>query len=298
MFIDYNTALGELDTIADFLRFGLTQANQGDLWYGHGTDNAWDDIYSLVLGSLKLPLDIDSIYLQTKLTMSEKQFLASQLKKRILDHVPVPYLINEAHFAGHPFYVDERVIIPRSPFAELIAQRFAPWVEAEQVHNVLDLCTGSGCIGIACAYAFPDAQVDAVDISAQALEVAEKNVHKHHLEDCVTLIQSDVWEHVPKKQYDLIVSNPPYVSEEEMQTLPKEYSYEPAIALMAKRKGLAIVDAILEKAKTYLAPHGVLVIEVGNTEDAIVEAYPDLPLTWLDLEAGGHGIFVLTADQL
>jgi ribosomal protein L3 glutamine methyltransferase len=298
MFIDYNTALVELNTIADFLRFGLSQANQCDLYYGHGTDNAWDDLYCLILGSLKLPLDMEPIYLQAKLTMPEKQFLAAQLKKRILEHVPVPYLTNEAHFAGHTFYVDERVLIPRSPFAELIEQRFSPWVVADQVHEVLDLCTGSGCIAIACAYAFPEAHVDGVDISPEALAVAKKNVMQHHLEERVTLIESNVWDKVPKKQYDLIVSNPPYVSHDEMTTLPKEYAHEPSLALVAKRNGLEVVDVILAHARDHLTPDGVLVIEVGNTEEALIEAYPDLPFTWLDLEHGGHGIFVLTADQI
>ena len=171
----------EMITILDFLRFSLSYAHKAELYYGHGTDNAWDDIFCLILGSLKLPLDIDPIYLQTNLTMPEKQFLTAQLKKRILEHVPVPYLTNEAHFAGHTFYVDERVLIPRSPFAELIEQRFSPWVEADHVHQVLDLCTGSGCIAISCAYAFPEAHVDGVDISPEALEVANKNVMAHHL---------------------------------------------------------------------------------------------------------------------
>lgn len=298
MFVDYHIVTEELVTVADFLRFGLTQANQAELWYGHGTDNVWDEMLSLVLGSLKLPLDIDPACLQARLTKIERQHVAAQLKKRIVDRIPVPYLTKEAYFSGHRFYVDDRVLIPRSPFAELIDHGFSPWLEAHEVKQILDLCTGSGCIAISCAYAFPEAGVDAVDISPEALEVAKKNVHDHHMTEQVHLIQSDVWEHVPKKQYDLIVSNPPYVSYDEMMTLPKEYTHEPSIALVAKKKGLAVVDQILAHAREYLSPQGILVVEVGNTETALIEAYPQIPFTWLDLERGGQGIFVLNANQL
>lgn len=298
MNVDYDTAAAELKTIADFLRFGLTQANQLDLWYGHGTDNAWDEILALVLGSLKLPIDADAMLLQARLTKAERVFLANQLKKRLVDKVPVPYLTHEAHFAGHTFYVDERVLIPRSPLAELIEQRFAPWLAVTEVEHILDLCTGGGCIAISCAYAFPEASVDAVDISGDALAVAQMNVKQHELEESVQLIHSDLWKNVPKKRYDLIVSNPPYVSHEEMTTLPEEYRHEPTLALEADNKGLAIVDKILAHARDYLTPEGLLVVEVGNSEEALVEAYPDLPFLWLEFERGGQGVFVLTADQL
>lgn len=298
MIADYDTAAHELKTIADFLRFGLSQANQAELWYGHGTDNAWDDLYALIMGSLHLPLDLDPLYLQTHLTMPEKQHLAAQLKKRIVDKIPVPYLTNEAWFAGETYYVDERVLIPRSPFAELIAQQFAPWIEADQVHHILDLCTGSGCIAIACAHAFPEAMVDAIDLSEDALDVARINVVRHDLEEHVHLIQSNLWENVPTQKYDLIISNPPYVSHEEMKTLPTEYGHEPVLALEAENQGLAIVEQILAKAGAHLSPHGILVVEVGNSEEALVAAYPDLPFTWLDLAQGGQGLFMLTAAQL
>jgi len=298
MIIDYDTVAAELKTIADFLRLGLTQANQVELWYGHGTDNAWDEMLALVLGSLKLPLDVDPILLQARLTKSEKIFLATQLKKRLVDKIPVPYLTNEAYFAGQSFYVDERVLIPRSPLAELIEQRFNPWLEETDVSQILDLCTGSGCIAISCAYAFPEANVDAVDISPDALNVAKMNVKRHDLENSVKLIQSNLWQNVPNKRYDVIVSNPPYVSHEEMKTLPAEYRHEPTLALEANNKGLEIVESILAHAKDYLTQHGLLVVEVGNTEAALVEAYPDLPFLWLEFERGGQGVFVLTADQL
>jgi ribosomal protein L3 glutamine methyltransferase len=298
MIIDYDTVAAELKTIADFLRFGLTQANQVELWYGHGTDNAWDEMLALVLGSLKLPLDVDPLLLQARLTKSEKMFLVTQLKKRLVDKIPVPYLTHEAYFAGQPFYVDERVLIPRSPLAELIEQHFSPWLEKIEVSQILDLCTGSGCIAISCAYAFPEANVDAVDISVEVLEVAKINVKRHGLEESVKLIQSDLWQNIPKKRYDLIVSNPPYVSHEEMKTLPAEYRHEPTLALEANNKGLDIVEKILAHAKDYLTPEGLLVVEVGNTEEALVEAYPDLPFLWLEFERGGEGVFVLTADQL
>ncbi|STX52276.1 adenine specific methylase [Legionella busanensis] len=288
----------QLDTIADFLRFGLTQAHNYELYYGHGTDNAWDDIRSLILGSLSLPFDIDNFLLQTRLTPSEKQFLANQLEKRIKDRIPVPYLTKQAFFCGLPFYVDERVLIPRSPIAELIERQFSPWVDPNRVERILDLCTGSGCIAIACSYAFPDAFVDATDISHEALEVARINCQRHQLEDVVNLIKSDCWHNLGEKRYDIIVSNPPYVGDAEMLTLPREYLHEPDMALRTEQNGLAIVKKILAEAHNYLTKEGVLIVEVGNSEEELISAYPDLSFTWLDFERGGQGIFLLTAQQL
>lgn len=288
----------ELVTILDFVRYGITQANSHALFYGHGTDNTWDDIFSLVLGSLSLPADSDPMLLQARLTSDEKVKLSLQLIKRIEEHVPVPYLTNQATFCGLPFYVDERVLIPRSPLAELITQQFSPWIEAEQVEHILDLCTGSACIAIACCYAFPEAWVDAVDVSPEALEVAMINRERHGLEDDLNLIQSDCWAKVPTLRYDIIVSNPPYVGDAEMQTLPAEYHHEPVMALRADNNGLAIVERILANAHHYLSEHGILVVEVGNSEDALMDAFPDLPFTWLDFENGGQGVFLLTWQQL
>jgi len=294
----YKNDTNNFETIIDFLRFGLSRANEANIYFGHGTDNAWDDLWALILKSLFLPLDIDPLLLQAKLTTKEKMILTRQLERRILSRVPMPYLINEAYFCDLPFFVDERVLIPRSPIAELIKTQFEPWVDPNQVHRVLDLCTGSGCIAIACAYAFPDALVDATDISSEALAVATINRKRHDLEETLRLIQSDVFESIPKASYDLIVSNPPYVGSAEMQTLPEEYRHEPALGLLAKNNGLAVVEKILVNAHAYLSDHGILVVEVGNSHEALQMAYPEVPFMWLDFEHGGHGVFLLTAEQV
>lgn len=288
----------ELITILDFLRFSLSCAIEAQLYYGHGTDNAWDDMRSLILRSLSLPYDADLMLLNARLTTTERKHLCQQLEKRIHQRVPVPYLIKEAYFYDLPFYVDERVLIPRSPIAELIHEQFSPWIEEDSVHNILDLCTGSGCIAIACCYAFPEAQVDAVDISSEALAVAEINKERLEVEDQLTLIESDCFNQVPAKQYDIIVSNPPYVGKEEMQTLPDEYRHEPVLALETSKNGLAIVEKILKSASAYLSDHGILVVEVGNSDEALCEAYPLVPFTWLEMSQGGHGVFLLTKQQL
>jgi len=288
----------ELVTILDFLRFSLSCATEANLYYGHGTDNAWDDIRSLILRSLALPYDINPDLFNARLTSSEKKYLCHQLDKRINQRVPVPYLIKEAYFYDLLFYVDERVLIPRSPIAELIENQFSPWIDAEKVHHILDLCTGSGCIAIACCYAFPEAQVDAVDISAEALAVAVINCERLEVEDQLHLIESDCFTRVPQTLYDIIVSNPPYVGKEEMQTLPDEYRHEPVLALETTNNGLAIVDKILHSAHAYLNDHGILVVEVGNSEEALCKAYPNVPFTWLEMSNGGHGVFLLTKQQL
>jgi ribosomal protein L3 glutamine methyltransferase len=288
----------DLVSVIDFIRFGLTKANAQQLHYGHGTDNSLDEMYALILGCLSLPMDADALMLQARLTDSEKEMLAKQLRRRIMDRVPVPYLTHQAYFCGLSFYVDERVLIPRSPIAELIEQQFSPWINPEVVTSVLDLCTGSGCIAIACGYAFPEAEIDAVDISTDALEVARMNQVRHQMADQLTLIESDVFARVPERHYNIIVSNPPYVGGDEMQTLPAEYRHEPVLALEAPQNGLAVVDTILQNAHHYLSEQGILVVEVGNSADALMAAYPDLEFTWIDFERGGEGVFILTREQL
>lgn len=294
----YAIATRDFHSIIDFLRFGLSRAGANPLHYGHGTDNAWDDMMALVLGALSLPMDVSPILLHARLSEEEKTLLCELLKRRIVDRVPVPYLTHEAYFCDLSFYVDERVLIPRSPIAELIQQQFSPWVDADNVARVLDLCTGSGCIAIACCYAFPEAQVYGVDISSDALAVAEINRERHGVQDHLILIESDCFNDVPDIQYDIIVSNPPYVGSDEMQTLPNEYRHEPVLALETGNNGLAITINILHQAHKYLTENGILVIEVGNSEQALVDAYPDVPFTWLDFEHGGQGIFLLTAQQI
>lgn len=298
MTTSYTESTATFETILDFLRFGISEASRHDLYYGHGSDNALDDMSALILGALSLPFDSDYRLLAARLTPEEKSRLAYLLECRIQKRVPVSYLTNTALFCGLSFYVDERVLIPRSPIAELINQHFSPWINPDSVEHVLDLCTGSACIAIACSYAFPHALIDAVDISPDALAVAEINRARHGLQDDVRLIESDCFDNVPDVRYQLIVSNPPYVGDEEMDSLPEEYRHEPDIALRTGHNGLAVVEKILANAHNWLSNDGILVVEVGNSEEALIDAYPELPFTWLDFEHGGQGVFLLTCEQL
>ena len=294
---DYRQLTERFESITDFLRFAFSEANAHELYYGHGTDNVKEEVWRLVLGSLKLPFDLEPFFFSARLTIEEKERLHKNIRARIYERIPVPYLTNEAYFCGLPFYVDERVLIPRSPIAELIQQQFQPWIDTDKVERILDLCTGSGCIAIACQYAFPDAEVDAIDLSPEALAVAAINCQRLEVPH-INLLESDCWSGVPAHRYDIIVSNPPYVSDEEMTTLPVEYQHEPSNALRADRNGLAIIDEILARATDFLSDEGILIVEVGNSEEAVVEAYPHLPFTWLEFEFGGQGVFLLTASQL
>jgi ribosomal protein L3 glutamine methyltransferase len=288
----------ELQTIRDFLRYATSRFNEAGLYFGHGTDNAWDEAIALILHTLHLPHDINPAVLAAHLVQSERATLLELIEKRVIKRIPVPYLTHEAWFLGMPFYVDERVLIPRSPIAELIENHFKPWVSAGDVEAILDLCTGSGCIAIACAKAFPDAEVDASDISPEALAVAKINVLRHALEDQVHLHQADLFNGTPSKKYNIIVSNPPYVSATEMAELPPEYLHEPKQGLSAGKEGLDFAIRIMKEARQFLTPHGILVVEVGNSETTLAETYPDIPFTWLEFERGGGGVFLLTAQQL
>jgi ribosomal protein L3 glutamine methyltransferase len=288
----------DLKTIRDFIRIGTTRFNAAGLYYGHGTDNAWDEAVALVLHTLHLPHDINPIVLDARLTEEERATLGELINLRIEKRIPVPYITHEAWFSGLPYYVDERVLVPRSPIAELIENHFQPWINPDMVHHILDLCTGSGCIAITCAKAFPDAIIDASDVSTDALAVAKINVLKHSVEDQVNLIESDLFNVVPKKKYNIIVSNPPYVSTEEMFNLPNEFLHEPQLGLAAGTHGLDFAMRILRNAEQYLEPNGVLIVEVGNSEYALADQFPDVPFTWLDFHRGGGGVFLLTAEQL
>lgn len=290
-------AVNELRTVQDLLRWATTEFNRAELFYGHGTDNAWDDAIQLILPSLHLPLDSKPTILAACLTRRERQMLVERILVRIEKRIPTAYLTNKAWFAGLEFYVDERTLVPRSPFAELIAAHFSPWV-SEAPKRILDLCTGSGCIGIACAYAFPEAEVDAVDISEDALDVAEINIQGHGLEQQVFPIQSDLFTGVENEKYDLIVSNPPYVDAQDMANLPDEYKHEPELGLACGIDGLDLVRDMLRQASSKLNENGVLFVEVGNSQVHLQEAYPDIPFTWIEFESGGHGVFVLTKAQL
>jgi len=297
---DYASVKAELQTLRDFLRWTTSRFLEAGLFYGHGNEDAFNEASQLLLSRVNLPVnELPELFLDARLTSDEKDKLLCLIEKRIEQRIPLPYLTHEAWFAGLPFYVDERVLIPRSPFAELIDNQFQPWLESpDELDRILDLCTGSGCIAIALAMAFPEATVDAVDISEDALAVADINIKKHELQDQVRAIQSDCWQAIePQQQYDLIVSNPPYVGAEEMAGLPAEYRHEPASALEAADNGLALVREILLNAADYLSDNGLLFVEVGNSDLAVDAAWPDMAFIWLEFESGGHGIFMLDKAQ-
>lgn len=289
---------GELTRLRDWIRWGASRFGEAGLFYGHGTDNALDEALALVLHGVHLNHTIPADYLESRVTAEESQRIFDLLRERVERRVPAAYLVGEAQFAGLTFAVDEHVLIPRSPIAELIVEGFSPWLEADHVAAVLDLCTGSGCIGIACAYAFPDALVDLSDISPAALEVATQNIERHSLEDRVRALRADVFDGLDNERYDLIVSNPPYVSSLEMAGLPAEYRHEPSLALDAGDDGMDVVARILAGAADYLRPGGIIVIEVGASADHLLARYPEVPFLWLDFERGGDGVFLLTAEQV
>jgi len=295
IFVD--EAVNELHTIQDMLRWAVSRFSAAGIWYGHGTDNPWDEAVQLVLPTLWLPLDIPEDMRHARLTASERHRIVERVIRRVNERIPVAYLTNKAWFCGHEFYVDERVLVPRSPIGELIENRFAGLL-ASQPQHILDMCTGSGCIAIACAYAFPEAEVDAVDISHDALAVAEQNIEEHGLLHHVTPIRADLFRNLPPVKYDLIVTNPPYVDAEDMGDLPGEYHHEPELGLAAGSDGLKLVRRILACAPDYLSEQGVLICEVGNSMVHMIEQYPDVPFTWLEFDNGGDGVFMLTREQI
>jgi ribosomal protein L3 glutamine methyltransferase len=290
--------LTTLSTLRDYIRWAASRFTQARVSFGHGTVTALDEAAALVLHTVYQPYNLAEAYLDTVLTMNERQAVIEIIDRRINERIPAAYLTNEAIFAGLSFYVDERVLVPRSPIAELIEQRFSPWVDEEQVRRILDLCTGSACIAIACAYAFPDALVDAVDLSADALAVAEINCENHQLSGPVTLYQSDLFNALPTALYDVIVSNPPYVSYEEWEQLPREFRAEPDMGFKGGDTGLDIVLRILADADAYLAEQGILIVEVGSSAETLQNTFPDVPFYWLDFERGGDRVFLLTAEQV
>ncbi len=294
----FENDLNELHTLRDFVRWGASRFNEANLFFGHGTDNAIDESVALILHALHLNQNLPDSLWACHLTSNEKQQISQLFQRRINERIPAPYLTNEAWFAGLSFYVDQNVLIPRSPIAELIEQQFDPWLETDHIQTVLEIGTGSGCIAIATALVLTDAHVDAVDISSQAIKIAQKNIETYDLINRVTLLEGDVFEPVQNKKYDLIICNPPYVDAFEMENLPPEFQHEPRLALEAGNDGLDIVRKILQQARNYLNDKGLLIVEVGASQPTLLETYPDVDFIFPDFKRGGDGVFLLTKQQL
>lgn len=289
----------ELSTVRDWLRWAVSRFNEAGLFFGHGTDNAYDEAVWLILHTLHLPHDRLEPFLDARLTHTERLAVLNILEQRIVRRLPAAYLTGEAWLGDFRFHVDERVIVPRSFFAELLHEGMTPWVpDAHAIHDALDLCTGSGCLAILMAHAFPNAAIDGVDISADALEVARRNVADYGLDERIRLVQSDLLAGVADRRYDLIICNPPYVTAESMAALPAEYRHEPTLALGAGDDGLDIVRRLLACAADHLTEHGLLFIEVGHNADIMEAAFPELPVTWIDAPSGESKIFMLSREQL
>ena len=296
---DLDIASKELLTVRDFIRWGASRFAENNLCFGHGTDNAWDEAVQLVLHSLHLPPESGTEVLDARLTSVERKLVTVVLATRIKERIPAAYLNGVAWFAGLQFKSDERALIPRSPIAELIENGFAPWIDSSRIGRVLDLCTGGGCIGIATAFHLPESRVDISDVSEAALDLARTNIDSHGVEDRVFAYQSDLFSSLPEDAaYDLIVSNPPYVDSSDFSKMPAEFHHEPVIALEAGDDGLELVHRILQDAAQRLTDHGVLIVEVGNSDLALTRALPNVPFTWLEFSRGGHGVFMLTKEQL
>ena len=296
--VDYESAKKELSTMTDFMRWGASRFVDAKLSYSHGMSSPLDESVYLVLRALNLPVDTPEVYWKSNLTCIEKESIVALLKRRIEERVPAAYLTQEGWFAGLQFFVDERVLVPRSPIAEMVENQFQPWVMPDEVENILDLCTGSGCIGIACAYAFPYAEVDLADLSEDALDVAKINIEKHDATEQVSAIQSDLFSNIGERRYDIIVTNPPYVDEEDINDMSDEFHHEPKLGLSSGNDGLDCTRQILSQASQYLNDEGILVVEVGNSQHALVQEYPQVPFQWIEFERGGDGIFMLTKQQL
>ncbi len=296
---DYFHDTDALITVRDWLRFGVSRMNQAKLFFGHGSTNAFDEAAYLILHTLHLPIDSLEPFLDACLTEVEREDLLLVFEKRVKQRVPAAYLTQEAWLGEFRFYVDERVIIPRSFIAELLREQLAPWVaDAEAVQSGLDMCTGSGCLAILMAHAYPNALIDAVDISSDALAVAERNVTDYELQDRVQCIESDLFAQLDGRRYDVIVSNPPYVNADGMATLPAEYLQEPHLALASGEDGLAHIRTILQQAHKHLRPGGVLVAEIGHNRDALEAAFPELPFSWLETSGSDEFVFILAEDAL
>ncbi|MGO2133435.1 MAG: 50S ribosomal protein L3 N(5)-glutamine methyltransferase [Halomonas sp.] len=296
--LDDTQLVGELISLRDYLRWAASEFHLAGLHYSHGTDSAWDEAVALTLGALHLPWNVDPEVLDARLLPMERQRIVAIARERIATRRPLPYLLGEAFFAGVPFTVDERVLIPRSPIAELVEDGFATWFPEEPPARVLDLCSGSGCIGIATALHLPGCEVDLIDVCPDASEVSRINITRHSLGERVRALVSDLFAGVEGQRYELIVSNPPYVDARDLATMPEEFRHEPSLALGAGADGLDIVRQILRQVRDHLTDDGVLIVEVGNSDRHLEAAFPDVPFMWLEFERGGQGVFVLTAAEL
>jgi ribosomal protein L3 glutamine methyltransferase len=295
----FEQAQTELCTVRDMMRFAVSRFTEAGLFFGHGSDNAWDESAYLLLHTLNLPLDRLEPFMDARLTSDERALVLKIIRRRISERLPAAYLTNEAWLGEHRFYVDRRVIVPRSHIAELLREQLSPWIDDPwAVQSTLDLCTGSGCLAILAALAFPESTVDAIDISPDALAVARRNVDDYGLESRVNLIESDAFAAVPGKRYDVIISNPPYVNAESMADLPEEYLREPVLALASGEDGLDFTRILLREANDHLNPGGLLVVEIGNNRDELEQAFPDTPFTWLDTAAGDGFVFMLRKEEL
>lgn len=295
----YTEAKSQLSTVRDLLRFAVSRFNEAQLFFGHGTQNAYDEAAYLILHSLHLPLDTLDPFLDARLTSQELENVLNILKRRTRERIPAAYLTHEAWLGDFRFYVDERVIVPRSFIAELLREQLSPWVEdPDTVTSALDLCTGSGCLAILMAHAFPNADIDAADISTDALDVAQRNVTDYGLEEHIRLVQSDLFSNLADQQYDVIISNPPYVNAPSVKALPPEYRHEPKLALGSGEDGLDATRVILREAASHLNPDGILVVEIGHNRDALEMAFPDLPFSWLETSSGDEHVFLLRREQL
>lgn len=295
----YDQAHQELFTLRDFLRFAVSHFNEANLVFGHGSDNAWDEAVYLLLHTLHLPLDRLEPFLDARLTSEERSGVLNIIKRRVTERLPAAYLTNEAWLGENRFYVDERVIVPRSFIAELLQEQLTPWVtDPWAVDRVLDLCTGSGCLAILAAHAFPAATIDAIDISADALAVAKNNLADYGLQSRIRLLQSNLFQQIAGARYDVIISNPPYVNAESMASLPEEYRREPELALASGEDGLDLVRGMLHKAHEHLEPGGLLIVEIGHNQEALEAAFPNTPFTWLDTSAGDQYVFLLRREEL
>ncbi len=289
----------ELSTLRDWLRWTVTRFNQAKLHFGHGSDNAFDEAAYLISHTLNLPLDQLDTFLDARLTSPEKKQLGKILDRRIEERIPAAYLTREAWLGNFRFYIDDRVIVPRSFIAELMPDGLSPYLDRHNVKNALDLCTGSGCLAILLAYAYPEAEIDAVDISPQALAVAQRNISDYDLSSRIDLIRSNYTDNLPcERCYDLIISNPPYVTDDAMQNLPREYRHEPELALVGGIDGLDAVHHILKNARRLLRPNGILVVEIGHNRDIVETAYPKLPFIWLDTGSSEESVFLLKREDL